>query len=87
MMAQRVILAVLLQRQKTPDSDGTADYIDTDSDNDTLLDSAESGLTLRGTDANGDGIDDDASIGVSYRDPDGVVNNPQTGLSNEIGGH
>ncbi len=67
------------------DGDGTFDYLDTDSDNDTKLDSAESGLTLSGTDANGDGIDDDASIGATYADPDGVINNPSTGLDNEIG--
>ncbi len=61
------------------------DYLDTDSDNDLLLGSAESGLTLSGTDANNDGIDDDASIGVSYSDPDGVVNNPSSDLANQSG--
>lgn len=61
------------------------DYLDTDSDNDTILDSLESGLTLSSTDADNDGIDDDVSIGASYTDPDGVISNPSVNLSNEIG--
>ncbi|MBX2826209.1 MAG: DUF4347 domain-containing protein, partial [Gammaproteobacteria bacterium] len=61
------------------DEDGTADFLDTDSDNDTLTDAAESGLTLSGIDADSDGIDDDASIGASYADPDGVINGPLDG--------
>ncbi|MGF1515744.1 MAG: Ig-like domain-containing protein, partial [Elainellaceae cyanobacterium] len=64
------------------DGDLLADYRDTDSDDDTLTDSAESGLTLSGTDDNGDGIHDDASIGASYADPDGVVNAPINDLAN-----
>jgi len=39
-------------------------------------------LTLSGTDANGDGIDDDVSIGASFADPDGVINDPLTQLTN-----
>ncbi|MDD9908757.1 MAG: BspA family leucine-rich repeat surface protein, partial [Ahrensia sp.] len=65
------------------DSDGTADYLDTDSDGDGNLDLAESGLTLSGTDANNDGIDD--NVGASYADPDGNINNPSADLANEIG--
>ncbi|MDC8003362.1 hypothetical protein POV27_04830 [Aureisphaera galaxeae] len=61
------------------------DYLDTDSDNDTLPDSTESGLTLSGNDANGDGIDDDASIGASYSDPNGVIDDPSATLDNQIG--
>ncbi len=64
------------------DSDGVADYLDLDSDSDALPDSVESGLTLSGSDANGDGIDDDPSIGASYADPDGAVNAPITDLTN-----
>ena len=66
-------------------TDGTdnPDYLDTDSDNDSLLDSVESGLTLTGTDSNGDGIDD--GVNASYSDPDGDINNPQTDLGNEFG--
>ncbi|MBO6703743.1 MAG: DUF4347 domain-containing protein [Pseudomonadales bacterium] len=72
------------------DGDGTPDYLDQDSDNDdpgddSGIDSAESGLTLSGTDANADGIDDDNSIGVSYSDPDGVLTDPSSGLNNQVG--
>ncbi len=40
-------------------TDGTdqPDYLDTDSDNDTKLDRTEAGLTLSGTDSDGDGLD------------------------------
>ena len=62
-------------------SDATPDYLDTDSDGDGKLDSAESGLSLVATDANGDGIRD--SVGASYKDPEGIVSNPQTALTNE----
>ena len=63
------------------DSGGSAlaDYRDTDSDGDGNLDSAESGLTA-GFDGNGDGIGD--GVGASYADPDGIVNNPFTALTN-----
>ena len=65
------------------DSDGVADYLDTDSDNDTLADRTESGLsTFSNADANFDGIFDDADIGASYADPDGVVNDPINDLRN-----
>ena len=65
------------------DSDGIADFRDTDSDGDSRLDQDESGLTLAGTDANGDGIDDDPSIGASYADPDGVNNDPENDLATD----
>ena len=61
-----------------------ADYLDTDSDNDGIDDTTESGLTLGGDDLNGDGIDDDIAP-ASYADPDGIVNDPlgdATGLVN-----
>ena len=64
------------------DGDSTADYLDTDSDNDGLLDSAESGLTP-GADLDGDGIGD--GVGASYADPDGNVNNPSADLANQFG--
>ncbi|MFK7854330.1 MAG: BspA family leucine-rich repeat surface protein [Granulosicoccus sp.] len=63
------------------DSDALADYIDTDSDGDTQLDAAESGLSLPGSDANNDGIDEHASIGASYADPDGVNNDPANDIN------
>ena len=65
------------------DGDTTPDYLDTDSDDDTLLDSAESGLTLSGT-VGADGID--TGVNASYTDPDGDVNAPTTDLANETGG-
>ena len=65
------------------DGTDTADYLDTNSDNDIFLDSVESGLSTVTTDANGDGIRD--SVGASYSDPDGLVNNPQTALANAVG--
>ena len=65
------------------DSDGTADFLDTDTDNDGLSDTVESGLPLTGADTNGDGIDD--GVNASYADPDGDVNNPSNDLDNEGG--
>jgi large repetitive protein len=61
------------------DGTGLADYRDTDSDDDAILDSAESGLTP-GADANGDGIGD--GIGASYANADGTINAPLTALTN-----
>ena len=58
------------------------DYIDTDSDNDGLLDITESGLTP-GADNNGDGIGD--GVNASYADPDGDVDVPSNDLDNEGG--
>ncbi|MCB1382271.1 MAG: tandem-95 repeat protein [Notoacmeibacter sp.] len=63
-------------------ADATPDYLDTDSDGDGMLDSAESGITLLGVDSNGDGADD--ATGASYADPDGIVNNPQVALANQV---
>ena len=65
------------------DGTDTPDFLDTDSDNDGLIDSVESGLTLTGVDANGDGIDD--GVNASYLDPDGDVNDPTVDLDNEGG--
>jgi uncharacterized repeat protein (TIGR01451 family) len=67
------------------DSDGMADYVDTDSDNDTMSDMDESGLAgiMTGADLDMDGIDD--GIGASYCDPDGDINDPSNDLGNETG--
>ncbi len=67
------------------DGDGTPDYLDADSDSDASNDSVESGFTFDSADLNLDGIDDNASIGVSFADPDGVVSNPATDLPNQAG--
>ena len=64
------------------DGDGTPDYLDQDSDNDGLTDSAESDLTP-GADNDGDGIGD--GVGASYADSDGTINDPTTGLGNQTG--
>jgi large repetitive protein len=70
------------------DGDGKLDYVDTDSDNDGVLDADESGLSTDATDANGDGIRD--SVGASYTNPDGIFdstspNRPIDLLLNEAG--
>ena len=65
------------------DGDGTPDFLDDDSNDNGALDSAESGLTLAGVDANGDGIDD--GINASYADPDGDVNDTGADLLNSDG--
>ena len=62
------------------DGDGTADFLDTDSDNDGLLDITESGQTLSGNDVDGDGIDD--AVNASYTDPNGDVDDPINDLQN-----
>jgi len=61
------------------DSDGIADFIDTDSDNDTFTDRSESGLlsNFTGVDSDSDGIDD--GLAVSYTDADGAVDGPDDG--------
>ncbi len=64
------------------DGDGTADFRDLDSDDDGLTDFAESGLTP-GADANNDGVGD--ALGATLGDPDGIVNDPQAVLANEVG--
>lgn len=64
------------------DQDNIPDYLDTDSDQDTVNDVEESGLPAA-IDANGDGIAD--SINASYSDPDGIINTPSEILRNEGG--
>ena len=61
----------------------TPDFINADSDGDSLSDAAESGLTLSNSDNNRDGLDD--GLNGSYADPDGIVNNPSLDLSNQVG--
>ena len=68
------------------DGDGTADYLDSDSDNDGASDTAESGLaaSATGADLDGDGIDDGIAPNT-YHDPDGIVNDPVNGLTDVDG--
>ncbi|MEX0273000.1 MAG: hypothetical protein AB3N16_01330, partial [Flavobacteriaceae bacterium] len=72
-----------LNAPEDTDGDNTPDYLDTDSDNDSVLDTYESGLPSSGTDTDEDGIDD--ALNAFYTDPDGDINNPQTSLANEVG--
>ncbi|TNE70919.1 DUF11 domain-containing protein [bacterium] len=69
------------------DSDTTPDYLDTDSDNDSLLDVNESGLAaLSGTDADNDGLDDSIdSNDATFGPANAGVNNPSVTLSNSDG--
>ena len=66
------------------DGDGIFDFRDTDSDNDFISDTVESGLVgdLTGIDANGDGIDDGVAPD-SYADTDGIISDPASELTNE----
>ena len=65
------------------DEDNISDMLDSDSDNDGVVDINESGLTLTGADTNNDGIDD--GVNASYADVNGDVNNPSNDLSNASG--
>ncbi len=75
-----VTTAVGLVTPEDTDNDGTPDYLDADSDSDGTDDITESGLTLSGSDNDGDGIDD--SVNASYTDPDGDINTPINNLQN-----
>ncbi|RMB57084.1 tandem-95 repeat protein, partial [Dokdonia sinensis] len=67
-----------------PNTDGTGspDYLDTDSDGDGITDTEESGVTLSGSDTNGNGLDDAADEPSNntaiYTTPQGNVTNPAT---------
>lgn len=52
------------------------DFKDTDSDNADALDIIESGLTLSGTDSDGDGLDDAVDTTADYLDPAGTIDDP-----------
>ena len=60
------------------DGDANPDYLDTDSDGDTLLDTAEAGLTLSGSDSDNDGLDNNVDATSGSSDVDGTINNPNT---------
>ncbi|WP_317193469.1 hypothetical protein [Aureibaculum flavum] len=62
------------------DGTDTPDYLDTNSDNDSLNDTAEAGIALNGVDADNDGLDDGTDSNTSgYADPGGTIDNPITG--------
>ena len=58
------------------DSDGTPDYLDTDSDNDSFLDTTEAGLTLSGS-VGLNGLDNSYDNGDNYTDVNGSFDNSQ----------
>ncbi|RME94901.1 MAG: hypothetical protein D6772_13910 [Bacteroidetes bacterium] len=57
------------------DGDLCPDFVDTDSDNDTVLDRDESGLTFNGV-PGVNGLDSGSETSDDYTDPNGVVDNP-----------
>ena len=62
-------------------TDGTdnQDYLDLDSDNDTKSDTVEAGITLSGTDSDGDGLDNNVDTNDTTFGPvNAGINNPKT---------
>ncbi|MET1260968.1 hypothetical protein ABV409_16610 [Flagellimonas sp. DF-77] len=55
------------------------DYKDTDSDNADSSDTVEAGLTLSGSDSDGDGLDNTIDTTTGYDDPGGSIDDPTTG--------
>ena len=51
------------------------DYLDLDSDNQGANDTIEAGLTLSGSDTDGDGLDNNIDTTSDYGDPNGTINN------------
>ena len=60
------------------DGDANPDYLDTDSDGDGLLDTAEAGITLTNTDTDNDGLDNATDATNGPNDKDGTINNPSS---------
>lgn len=60
------------------DSDGTPDFLDTDSDNEGGSDTAEAGISLAGTDSDQDGLDNNSDLTTGYADPGGNIDDPLT---------
>jgi hypothetical protein len=58
------------------DSDGTPDFMDTDSDQDGMADSAETWFVLTGADSDGDGLDNATDATTGYADPGGQIDDP-----------
>ena len=52
------------------------DYVNLDSDGDGLMDTAEAGLSLSGSDTDGDGLDNSIDNTGDYSDPNGTINTP-----------
>ena len=64
------------------DNDGVKDILDLDSDGDSVIDQYETGITLSGSDTDGDGLDDAVDAGLGYLDPNGNINVPANDLLN-----
>ena len=58
------------------DNDGIPDFMDTNSDNQGADDTIEAGLTLSGSDSDGDGLDNAMDTTTGYADPGGSIDNP-----------
>ncbi|WP_421801115.1 PA14 domain-containing protein [Flagellimonas sp.] len=58
------------------DSDGTPDFLDTDSDDDGTSDTSEAALTLSGSDSDNDGLDNTIDTTTGYGDPGGDIDDP-----------
>lgn len=62
------------------DGDVYPDFVDTESDNDRILDSVESGLSVTGVSA-ANGMDEGVATSNDYSDVNGTVNNPGSDLA------
>ena len=64
-----------------PNTDGidNPDFLDNNSDEDGDNDTIEAGLTLSGTDSDGDGLDDNIDTSADYSDPGGTIDDPLSG--------
>jgi hypothetical protein len=84
--AQGLPLAYASTNGLTPvNTDGTdnPDYLDLDSDNDTKLDTTEAGLTLSGTDSDGDGLDNSVDTNNAAFGPvNAGITTPRTAYPN-----
>ncbi|WP_405409760.1 gliding motility-associated C-terminal domain-containing protein [Maribacter sp. Asnod1-A12] len=58
------------------DGTDTEDYLDSDSDNDGIDDTAEAAITLTGTDTDLDGLDDATDATADYTDVGGTIDDP-----------
>ena len=64
------------------DEDGIPDYLDLDSDGDSVYDQFETDFMLSGIDADNDGLDDNVDRTDGYAIPNGIIQNPLTDLLN-----
>ncbi|WP_419212255.1 PA14 domain-containing protein [Maribacter sp. X9] len=58
------------------DGDGTPDFLDSNSDDQGPNDTNEAGITLSGSDSDGDGLDNAIDATTGYAEPGGKINNP-----------